>query len=62
MIEETEEASSGRDSLLEGSISKSNIETELLTTDLEGEYIPNKAFLRLIEERGLSLCQDQRSI
>ena len=55
MIEGTEEAGSRRDSLLAGPISDSNTETNLLTTDLEGEYILDKAFLRLIEERGLSL-------
>ena len=55
MIEETKEASSRKDSLLEGSISETNAETNLLITDPEGEYIPNKAFLCLAEKRGLSL-------
>ena len=55
MIEEAKEASSGRDSLLGGSISETDIKTNLLITDLEGEYIPNKAFLRFAEKRGLSL-------
>ena len=55
MIEETREAGSRRDSLLAGPINDSNTKTNLLTTDPEGKYIPNKAFLRLIEERGLSL-------
>ena len=50
-LEETREA----DSLLEGSISESDTETELLITDPEGEYALDKAFLRLVEERGLSL-------
>ena len=56
IIEGTREAGSYRDSLLEGSISKSDTETELLATDPEGEYILDKAFLRLVEERSLSLC------
>ena len=60
-IEETREASSGRDSLLGGSISETNVETNLLATDPKGEYILDKVFLRLIEKRGLSLYQDQYS-
>ena len=59
--EGTREASSRRDSLLAGSISDSNIKTDLLTTDLEGEYTLDIAFLHLIEERSLSLHQDQHS-
>ena len=59
VFKETREV--GRDSLLEGSISKSDIKTELLTTDLEGEYILDKAFLYLAEERGLNLRQDRYS-
>ena len=55
MIEGTREASSYRDSLLEGSISKSNTKTKLLTTDPKGEYILDKAFLYLIEKYSLSL-------
>ena len=55
MIEGTEEAGSRRDSLLAGSISDSNTEINLLATDPEGEYTPDKAFLCLIEEYGLSL-------
>ena len=55
MIEETKEASSRRDSLLAGPISDSNTETNLLATNPKGEYILDKAFLRLVEERGLSL-------
>ena len=55
VIEETKEASSQRDSLLEGSISKSNTKTKLLTTNPKGEYILDKAFLYLAKERGLSL-------
>ena len=55
MVEGTKEASSRRDSLLVGSISNSNTKTNLLTTDPEGEYILDKAFLRLVEEYGLSL-------
>ena len=55
VIEKTKEASNRRDSLLVGSINDSNTETNLLATDLEGEYIPNKAFLRLAKERSLSL-------
>ena len=62
MIGETKEAGSQRDSLLEGSISKSDTEIKLLTTNLEGEYILDKAFLYLVEERGLSLYQDRRGI
>ena len=58
---ETREASSQRDSLLGGSISKSNTKTNLLTTNLKGEYILDKAFLYLAEERSLSLRQDRRS-
>ena len=61
MIEGTKEASNRRDSLLAGSISNSNTETNLLATNPKGEYIPNKAFLRLAKERGLSLYQDQYS-
>ena len=61
-VEETREAGSYRDSLLEGSISKSNTKTELLATDLKGEYVPDKVFLRLAKERSLSLRQDQYSI
>ena len=61
MIEGTEEASSRRDSLLAGPISDSNIETNLFTTDPKGEYILDKAFLCLVEERGLSLYQDRHS-
>ena len=57
-VGETGEASSQRDSLLEGSISESNTRTELLATNPKGEYIFNKAFLYLIEKRGLSLYQD----
>ena len=59
MIEGTREASSN--SLLAGPISDSNIETNLLATNLEGEYALNKAFLRLVEERSLSLRQDRHS-
>ena len=55
IVKGTEEASSQRDSLLERSISESNTKTKLLTTNLEGEYIPNKAFLYLVEERSLGL-------
>ena len=55
MIEGTEEASSRRDSLLAGTISDSDTETNLLATDPEGEYVPDEAFLCLVEERGLSL-------
>ena len=55
IIEGTEEASSRRDSLLVGPISDSNIETDLLTTNPEGEYVPNKAFLYLAKEYSLSL-------
>ena len=62
MVEETKEAGSKRDSLLGGSISKTNAETKLLATDLEGKYIPNKAFLYLAKECSLSLYQDQCSI
>ena len=58
IFEETREAGSNKDSLLEGSISESDIETELLTTDLEGEYILDEAFLYLAEEYSLSLYQD----
>ena len=61
IIEETKEASSGRDSLLGGSISETNAETKLLTTNPKGEYIPNKAFLRLAKKYGLSLYQDRYS-
>ena len=61
MVEGTEKAGSRRDSLLAGPISDSNIETNLLATNPEGEYIPNKAFLRLAEEHGLSLRQDRRN-
>ena len=61
MIEGTEEPGNGRDSLLAGSISDSDIETDLLATNLEGEYILDKAFLRLAEEYSLSLRQDRRS-
>ena len=61
VIEGTREAGSWRDSLLEGSISKSDTRTELFATDPKGEYALDKAFLRLVEERGLSLCQDRRS-
>ena len=60
VIEGTEEAGSGRDSLPAGSISDSDTETDLLATDPEGEYAPNIVFLRLAEERGLSLRQDRR--
>ena len=62
MIEGTKEAGSKRDSLLVGSVSDSNTKTNLLATNPEGEYIPNKAFLYLAEERRLSLYQDRRSI
>ena len=62
MIEGTEEASSKRDSLLAGSISDSNTEINLLATNPEGEYILDKAFLRLAEKYGLSLRQDRYSI
>ena len=61
VVRETKEAGSQRDSLLEGSISESDIRTELLATNPKGEYIPNKAFLRLVEERSLSLYQDQHN-
>ena len=61
VIEGTKEASSRRDSLLAGPISDSNIETNLLTTDPEGEYIFDKVFLHLIEEHGLNLYQDRYS-
>ena len=60
VIEGTEEAGSRRDSLPAGSISDSDTETDLLATDPEGEYAPNIVFLRLAEERGLSLRQDRR--
>ena len=55
MIERTKEADSRKDSLLAGSISDSNTETNLLTTDPEGEYALDEAFLRLAKEYGLSL-------
>ena len=55
MIEGTEEASSRRNSLLAGSMSDSNIETDLFATNPKGEYVLDKAFLRLAKERGLSL-------
>ena len=61
MIEGTREAGSQRDSLLEESISKTNTETKLLTTDPKGEYILDKAFLYLVKEYGLSLRQDRYS-
>ena len=61
IIEGTKEASSQRDSLLEGSISKSDIKTKLLTTNPKGEYVPNKAFLHLAKEYSLSLRQDRYS-
>ena len=61
IVEGTKEASSQRDSLLEGSISESNTRTELLTTDPKGEYVLDKAFLYLTKERSLSLYQDRRS-
>ena len=55
VIEETREASSGRDSLLGRSISKTNAKTDLLTTDPKGEYVLDKVFLHLIKECSLSL-------
>ena len=55
MIEEIEEASSRRDSLLGESISKTDTKTELLATDPKGEYIPNETFLYLVEKYSLSL-------
>ena len=58
MIGGTGEAGSTRDSIPAGSISDSDIETNLLAIDLEGEYILNETFLCLAEERGLSLYQD----
>ena len=61
VIEEIEEAGSRRDSLQARSISDSNTKTNLLATDPEEEYIPDKAFLRLAEECSLSLYQDRRS-
>ena len=50
-LEETEEA----DILLEGSISKFDTKTKLLTTNLKGEYILDKVFLYLTKEYSLSL-------
>ena len=61
VIEETKEASSKRDSLLGRSISETNAKINLLTTDPKGEYILNKAFLRLTKEHSLNLYQDRRS-
>ena len=55
MIEETKKASSRRDSLLGGSINKTNAKTKLLTTNPKGEYILDKAFLYLVEKYSLSL-------
>ena len=58
MIEGTKEAGSRRDSLLVGSISGFDTETNLLAIDPKREYIPNETFLRLAEEYGLGLRQD----
>ena len=58
IVRETREAGSQRDSILEGSISESDTRTELLITDPEGEYILKEAFLYLVEECSLGLCQD----
>ena len=55
MTRETREAGSWRDFLLGGSISKSDTKIDLLTTNLEGEYIFDKAFLYLTKEYSLSL-------